>query len=497
VEIEIFQPGEFEADRHYYPRTQNATIHPLVASFFRMPIGRLVSRYCHLHPYVNREALHGVLTTPPRFLRWSGSDIFNVSTEGGVKQKLVVETNSCPSGQKSFPLLDDHKEEGGYWRLLEQTFLPLVSKTIRKAGGNGIVAVIYDKNPMESSGYAQVLATLIDRPVYSIPCPHSRPEMFLEVEDRQLYAKLEEGRRPVICAFRYVTQRPWTRLPFNLKTPILNPVVACLAGGRNKTSAAKAYEVFNGRYRAQGLEILTPQSFTNVRKQEIPLLVGRLGGRAVVKVPYLNAGQGIYTLVSDEELDAFMATEHPYDEFIVQQLVGNFRWSSTGRGGRVFNIGTVPDKKEQIYIFDLRMMVSWQKETYRPVAMYGRRAPLPMAADLEPGSPSWLILGTNLSKKVGEEQWETEPRRLLMVDRKDYNKLGLGLDDLIECFMQSVMANRAIDDLAVRLVKRGGGFRRDLFRSLNNDEKLLAEIRVSRKITAKVEQQDDGRPPIG
>ena len=31
----------------------------------------------------------------------------NASTEEGVRQKIIVETNSCPSGQKSFPALDD------------------------------------------------------------------------------------------------------------------------------------------------------------------------------------------------------------------------------------------------------------------------------------------------------------------------------------------------------------------------------------------------------
>jgi len=100
-----------------------------------------------------------------------------------------------------------------------------------------------------------------------------------------------------------------------------------------------------------------------------------------------------------------------------------------------------------------------------------------MEAELEPGVQSWGVLGTNLSKKVGDEQWETEPKRLLMMDRKDFDRLGLGIDDLIESFMQAVMANRAIDDLARKLVKRGGGFRSDLFRSLNNDEALLREIR--------------------
>ncbi|RMG10662.1 MAG: hypothetical protein D6731_17025 [Planctomycetota bacterium] len=476
--IEVFTPGEFEAERHFYPRALNAQIHPLASAFFRMPIDRLVSRYCHLHPYTDRATLEELLRTPPRYLRWSGSDIFNVSTEDGVRQKLIVETNSCPSGQKSFPLLDEHKEEGGYWRLMEKTFLPLFSKVLKKSEDEGVVAVLYDKNVMESSGYAQVLATLTNRPVYFIECKHSDPFKHLELSGRRLYARVDGKTRPLLCAFRYVTQRPWTRLPFDIKTPILNPVVACLAGGRNKTSAAKAYELFNGQFRSRGLEIQTPQSFTNVRKAEVPLLVAQLGGKAVVKVPYLNAGQGIHTIVSDDELEAFMDEQHPYDEFIVQQLVGNFRWSSTTTRGKVFNIGTVPDKKCRIYAFDMRMMVAWQEERYAPVAMYARRAPLPMTSDLESGASSWHILGTNLSKKVGDEQWETEPSRLLMMDRKDFSRLGLGLDDLIEAFVQAVLANRAIDDLARKLVKRGGGFRRDLFRSLNNDRRLIEEIEL-------------------
>lgn len=479
MEIEIFEPGEFDAERHFYPRTLNAQTHPLVASFFKMSPARLISRYCHLHPYVNREMLAEVLTTEPKYLRWSGSDIFNVSTESGVKQKLIIETNSCPSGQKSFPPLDEHHEEGGYWRLLEQTFLPLVTKTIKKAqkeSSDGIVAVLYDKNTMESSGYAQVLATLLKRPVYYIPCFRAAPTRFLEVKDRELFAKIDGKAVPILCAFRYVTQQPWTRLPFNLKTPILNPIVACLAGGRNKTSAAKAYEMFNGRFRPFGLEILTPESFTNVRKEQVPLLVQQMGGRAVVKVPYLNAGQGIYTIVNSDELHSFMEQEYPYDEFIVQQLVGNYRWSSTSSKGKVFNIGTVPDKKEKIYIFDLRLMVSWQHDAYAPVAMYARRAPKPMEEELKSNEDSWAVLGTNLSVKLGEDKWDTEPSRLLMMDRKDFSKLGLGLDDLIEAFVQSVLANRAIDDLANQLMKRNGGFRTELFRSLNNDATLLNEI---------------------
>ena len=45
---------------------------------------------------------------------------------------------------------------------------------------------------------------------------------------------------PIRAAVRYVTQRPWNRIPPLARTAILNPVIACLAGGRNKLLAAKA-----------------------------------------------------------------------------------------------------------------------------------------------------------------------------------------------------------------------------------------------------------------
>ena len=39
---------------------------------------------------------------------------------------------------------------------------------------------------------------------------------------------------PVRAALRYVTQKPWNRIPALTKTFMYNPVLACLAGGRNK-----------------------------------------------------------------------------------------------------------------------------------------------------------------------------------------------------------------------------------------------------------------------
>ncbi|MDA3845839.1 MAG: hypothetical protein PF505_04725, partial [Vallitaleaceae bacterium] len=124
---------------------------------------------------------------------------------------------------------------GGYKRLLEQSFLPFVKerRTI-----NGAYAVIYDKYEMEASGYASTLAQLTIEIVY-------------------LVTFFEDEPSPSV---RYVTQKPWNRIPIKLKTLIYNPIIACLAGGRNKRMASKAYDFFNGELKNNGLKIHTPET---------------------------------------------------------------------------------------------------------------------------------------------------------------------------------------------------------------------------------------------
>lgn len=45
---------------------------------------------------------------------------------------------------------------------------------------------------------------------------------------------LEPVWRSCRAAIRYVTQKPWKRVPPITRTLIFNPVLACLSGGRNK-----------------------------------------------------------------------------------------------------------------------------------------------------------------------------------------------------------------------------------------------------------------------
>ena len=86
------------------------------------------------------------------------------------------------------------------------------------------------------------------------------------------------------------------------------------------------------------------------------------------------------------------------------------------------------------------------------------------------------MLGTNLSVKLGDGAFTTQPERLLLVDERDFLKLGVGLDDLTEAYLQTVMCMHAIDSMCSRLVNSKGRFRRGLFRSLDPDPALLAEV---------------------
>lgn len=476
--VQTISPGTFVAEDHWYPKALNATIHPLVSFFMNLTPERIVNRYCHLNPKTDRDRLMEMLTYECRHFLWGGADLMHATTAEGRRRMVVIENNSCPSGQKSMPLLDDNAEEGGYRRLVENTFVPFLKRRSGSGKKEGRIAVIYDKNPMEVNGYAAVIADVLQEDVLLISDYLGAEDRNLKIEDGYLHA-LHNGEWVCLrAAFRYLTQRPWTRLPLTCKTKILNPIIACLAGGRNKAVAAKAYDFFNGELAGSGLKIHTPETVKDVTKEEIPLWVQRWGGQAVVKIPYSNAGQGVFTITNERELDNFMNQNIDYERFIVQGLIGNYQWSSNTGGSKYYQVGMIPDRKGRTYVNDLRLMVSSTPEGIKPLACYSRRARKPLTDELTDGSDSWDMLGTNLSEKVGDNQWSSDVGRLILMDRRDFNKLGVGLDDLIEAHVQTVLSTIAIDRMAKQLFNQKGKFRKRLFQSLNDDPTLLNELLV-------------------
>jgi hypothetical protein len=163
---------------------------------------------------------------------------------------------------------------------------------------------------------------------------------------------------------------------------------------------------------------------------------------------------------------------------------------------RAYHMGTIPNAKGQTYVFDLRMMVCADDSGFKPCSLYARRAAAPLmerspgeeaqeracglrshlssvssytesmeevgeaagaaggAAGVAAGgaaggagggsgakaaSESWRQLGTNLSVLSGDLTWTTESERLIQADVRDFAILGLGVDDLIDAFVQSVL----------------------------------------------------------
>ena len=469
-------PDSFNPSRHFYPRVLNAQIHPLVAFLMRMSIPRIVSRYCHLRPAVDANVLRELLQTNTRHFHWGGSDLFYTVTEAGVRQMTVLETNSCPSGNKSMPLLNEDDEQGGFERLLKHCFIPLLKR--RKTPKQGALAVLYDKNFMAASGYAAALADLTGETVYLTPCQDNQPDPPYRWDDGLLHVRDRDQQwHPVRATMRYVTQQPWNRIPVATKTAVCNPAIVCLAGGRNKLVASKAYEFLNARLAQSGLQIRTPETVRDVALAEVPLWVRRFGGYAVVKNPYSNAGQGVYTITSERELEALMSQTFKYERFIVQGLIGNSGWTASKEGSRYYHVGTMPNRAGEIYVADLRVTVCSGPDGFKPVALYARRARKPLVDKLEDVSDSWAMLGTNLSEKRDDGGWNADTERLLLMDRRDFNKLGLGPDDLIEAYVQSVLSMLAIDEMASTLLSaKTGGLKRRLFRSLNDDDTLLNEV---------------------
>jgi len=428
-----------------------------------------------MHPTVNKEKLSDVLNHRAKYFLWGGADLLNVTSASGKRQMVVIENNSCPSGQKSMPLVDDNEEQGSYRLMVERTFKPSL-KNLRVKGG---LAVLHDKNQMETSGYARVIADVMQEPVHYVSFYSDQENPSAKFIDGVLHVLDDQEWTPIRAAFRYVTQKPWNRIPVNSKTKIINPTIACLAGGRNKMVAAKAYDIFNAELQEYGLKINIPETIWDVSKNEIPIWVKKLGGQAVIKVPYSNAGQGVYTIVSEKELDVFMEMEFDYDLFIVQSLIGNSNWSSTTSAGKLYHVGMIPDGKNKTFIADIRMMVSSTENGIRPLCTYARRAEKPLVDHIESGIDSWSMLGTNLSYKNTDGSWGSDTSRLVLMDRRDFNKLGVGLDDLIEAYIQTVLSMVAIDKMAQTLVNKQGKFRMKLFKSLNDDMSLLNEILVN------------------
>lgn len=444
--VHLVEPGDFEPSEHWYPRVLNSNLHPLVNYFLNLTNEQIVSRYARLNPEVDARQLAQILNYKPTYFRWSGTDMMHVMNSIGKHKLIIIETNSCPSGQKSMPLQNLNMEQGGYQKLIDLTLKP----AIEEHKETGALAALYDKNPMENIGYASTIADSFDEPVYLVKYDKDDKNPSAKFENNKLFVKGEDEEWiPIRAAFRYVTQEPHNRIPVNSKTLLLNPIEACLSGGRNKSVASIAYDKFNADFKKYGLQIEKPETYIDVTWEELPKYYLKLKNCMVIKVPEGNAGQGVYTITSEAEFERTLKELKPIKDalYVIQQLIYSNYIEGVDEERGFFHVGSIPDKKDRSYAFDIRFMMHHTPDGLRPLAAYSRRARLPLNHPLPEGADSWELYGTNLSVKE-ENGWSYDDARLIPYDIHNFGQLGLGVDELIQGFVLSCMATYAIDQHA-------------------------------------------------
>jgi hypothetical protein len=468
-------------NNYFYKCVLNKKLHPIVQEFLSLKKEDYIEKYYNLeyskNIIIDKNILNELLSYKPSYFFWSGVDLLNIkNNENNKTNMMILETNSCPSGQKSMPFNSENNiNELGYNKLMT-IFLELSNnKSSKKLIPEGVLAIIYDKNIVEVLGYANQLANISNEKVYLVelynndknPCAKWDENGILHIYVNDLWIKVH-------AVFRYVTQQPWTRIPLNSLTFVFNPILSCIAGGRNKLIAHKAYENLNDELKNSGLKIRVPYTICDVELNNIHNIIKNMNYKAVIKIPYSNAGQGVFIMHNENEYnDIFIniSKNNKYEKFIIQELIDS--------------IGTIPTGQyNDIFVWDLRMMISTTNDGYKPLVMYARKASEPLISIKYTENNinittkcSRNIYLTNLSEKISENNWNTHSERLITLDEENFLILGITLDELIDSYIQTVLASIAIDKMAIKLWNdESKEFNKELFLELNDDHSFMEEL---------------------
>ena len=71
--------GDFKPEKCFYPQTLISKIHPVVKKFFEMDSESIACRYAQINPVVNIDRLRECLNFKPKYFKWSGKFISQIS----------------------------------------------------------------------------------------------------------------------------------------------------------------------------------------------------------------------------------------------------------------------------------------------------------------------------------------------------------------------------------------------------------------------------------
>ena len=109
------KPENFAAEDHFYPHILNGQLHPMIRSFLDIDTKKIAACYCHFFCFVfvffiqvrsnsNNYVTKKNYSNKNQISHCSGADLFVVTNNKGGRYLCVVETSTCPRGQKSMSL---------------------------------------------------------------------------------------------------------------------------------------------------------------------------------------------------------------------------------------------------------------------------------------------------------------------------------------------------------------------------------------------------------
>lgn len=103
--------------------------------------------------------------------------------------------------------------------------------------------------------------------------------------------------------------------------------------------------------------------------------------------------------------------------------------------GKFYYIGIVFSSKGNVYVADICMMVSYIVEGIRLLFIYVCCVVELLVDYIEGGIDFWFMFGINFFIKEGFNSWGLDINCLFFMDCCDFNKFGIGLDDLVDVYI--------------------------------------------------------------
>ncbi|XP_037025300.1 uncharacterized protein LOC119066766 [Bradysia coprophila] len=477
-QVSVVQPDDpFSYELCVETAVFNKTLNQEIVDFMKnWSTAQIIESYTQTRPHVNQQVLKGLLTENPTFVLYSGVDLIYSKGRNGKKKFLLIETNVYTAGQDAMPPSAQVYETHSNLCVLNDEW----KRQPVEAGG---LAHMYGRKTRRDYAYPHIMAKLTKESIHVVPMFSKREDGEIETlyrfVDGTMQVKYKDEWQNIRACFCTMSYRTWSFFPVtnNLKTYMCPHPIAGLVG-KNKILSEYAYRDFNEKYSKHGIQIRGPKTMVGIAKADIREIVEQnFNGRAVIKTPYDSQGRGVYIIRTDGDLDDFYAKdESDYSLWVVQELIGleacpNDRYQQIG-----FHLDG------QMYAYSVRIIACNSPSGFKMITICSARAPAPFAkdgetADIAPGLLHKIktvheddVYVTNIASNPDGEL------RSFYFDDAGVKGMGIGMDDVIDGFMQTVYCTHAIDNMCKKLIMENGELDVQLLRELNPDPQLLAEV---------------------